>query len=61
MENIKNYVKESLSCRSIDILNDIAGTDKQYKQITRKISDLEDQLTKDLFYSFPADSLYNSS
>ena len=48
MENIGNYVKESLSNRSIEVLNHIASTNPQYKQFTKEISALEDQLTRDL-------------
>ena len=48
MDDIENFVKESLISRSIEVLNYIARTDSKYKQFTKQISALEDQLTKDL-------------
>ena len=48
MENIENHIKESIQLRSTEVLNHIASTDPQYKQFTKEISDLEDQLTKNL-------------
>ena len=48
MENIENHLKESLTSRSIEVINRIATENPQYKQIVKKISILEGQLIKDL-------------
>jgi hypothetical protein len=46
MDNITEHFKDSLIDRANDIDNEIASTNPEYKELTKRIMQLEDELIK---------------